>query len=111
MSVCSWLRNDPVAAPYALTSLRSAAHCTLVRSGGPGARNCDGLSIPNGLVLANHGVAGVAGGGAAPGVIWYTPGPLPNTYGTAASRPSSTLVARNRSATSVPTAIPRVCAG
>ena len=59
----------PFRAPNSLVSLKSLAHCALVRFGGPYARNCDGFSIAKGFILAIHGAIGVAGGGGAPGVI------------------------------------------
>ncbi len=58
MLVCSGVRVLPVARPKLLTSLYSRAQRLLVSLGGPGARNCSGLSSVQGRTVANCGVWG-----------------------------------------------------
>jgi hypothetical protein len=52
------VRSVLLAEPSLLTSLKSAAYCSLVNAGGPSARNWDGSPNANGLTCASQGVSG-----------------------------------------------------
>src|SRR6266436_4543195 len=56
-SVCSGVRALLEWAPRALTSLYAVAYRLLVRDGGVGARNCEGLVKVKGVTLASHGAS------------------------------------------------------
>src|SRR5215813_10081116 len=44
ISVCSSVREEPVARPSAFVSLKFAVYRSLVNAGGPAGRNCEGES-------------------------------------------------------------------
>ena len=60
--------------PSRLVSLKSAAHSSLLRLGGPSARNWSPRLSTNGVTKRQAGMLGFPKVG---GVRWYSPGPLP----------------------------------
>ena len=74
ISVCSAVRSALFTRPSRLVSLKSAAHSSLSRRGGPSARNWSPRLSTNGLTKRKAGMLGFPKVG---GVRWYSPGPLP----------------------------------
>src|SRR5436190_7564235 len=111
MSVCSGVRVVLIREPTAFTSLKSAAHVSLVRPGGGSTRNCELLFMLNGVTLAIHGTrpgANDGSPGSSDGVGLHWPIALlpKNGGGLGGKRPS--LERRNRmsAATCWPTFVP-----
>src|SRR5712692_9130264 len=83
--VCSAVRSALFTLPSRLVSLKSAAHSSLFRLGGPSARNWSPRLSTNGVTKRQAGMLGFPNVG---GVRWYSPGPLPKVYVPSTSDPS-----------------------
>src|SRR5881275_1767371 len=97
------VRVEPVAAPRALTSLKSIAYCRLVSSFGPFEPYRDGSAITNGVTSLSHAFGSLACAGTS-GRHW--PGRVPGENRNAPPRPSRARAASIASAAAAPTAIP-----
>ena len=106
MYVCSAVRVEPVARPRLLTSLNSAAHWALPRSGGGTLRNCEELSMRNGVTPPAHGVGSRIGAPAAlrSGCQWPTV--ASGSHWESPNRPSPTLASSIAVAAAWPIAMP-----
>src|SRR5215207_3109853 len=111
MCVCSGVRAVLLTEPSAFTSLKSAAHATLVSAGGPALRNCDELCIRNGRTFPTHGVGSSMGVPSGFKSGCQCPGAAFGTHGDGPKRPSFSRAAIIASAAAFPAAIPWVLNG
>src|SRR5215207_5461593 len=112
MYVCSGVRAVLFTDPIALTSLKSAAHVALSSVGGPAVRNCDELSMRNGLTPPTHGVGSRMGSPVVGSVSGHQcPGAVFGTHCDGPKRPSFCRAAIIASAAASPAAIPRALKG